>query len=78
MIGQYAVPIVTDTAIALGDGEVALWLEPLLLFGVPGSRPLGTPDPEDLSPSSGLHGHKRTSSTHVRTRRHKNTQIVLN
>lgn len=52
MIGQQAVPIVTDPAVALGDGEV----EPLLLFGVLGTRPLVTPDPEDPSPSSGLRG----------------------
>lgn len=31
MIGQQAVPIVTDTAVALEDGEVALRLEPLLV-----------------------------------------------
>lgn len=40
MIGQQAVPIATDTAVALRDGEVALQLEPLLLFGVLGTRPL--------------------------------------
>jgi hypothetical protein len=52
MIGQQAVPIVTDPAVALGDGGV----EPLLLFGVLGTRPLVTPDPEDPSSSPGLRG----------------------
>lgn len=72
MIGQQAVPIVTDTTVALGGGEVALRLEPLLLFRGLGSRPLVTPGPQDPRPSAGLHGHPRTSCTHVRaiTRQH--------
>lgn len=78
MIGQQAVPIVTDPAVALGDGEV----EPLLLFGVLGTRPLVTPDPEDPSPSSGLRGALPNIlyivHIYVRTRTHKHTQIVLN
>ena len=59
MIGQQAVPIVTDPAVALGDGGV----EPLLLFGVLGTRPLVTPDPED--PASIRFWFLRTPGMHI-------------